>query len=96
MSDTFRKVYRPLHESNSSLIVKLKEAFESVESVMRSVPEIREMAIAIAELESASMWATKSIVLLDELFENQPIDNTAIVINDPNHKGKAILIKSEA
>lgn len=65
MYDTFRKVYRPLHESNAKLIVELKERFEKVEEILLKVKS-REMSLALTNLEQSSMWATKAIVLADE------------------------------
>lgn len=65
MSDTFRKVYKPLKQENADKIIAVKEAFEKVEEFMRTV-QSREMSLAITNLEQASMWATKAIVLDDE------------------------------
>lgn len=72
MSDTFRKVYKQLHESNSALIVELKTAFEVVESILLKVKS-REISLALTNLEQASMWATKAIVLEDEKNGSMPI-----------------------
>jgi len=72
MTDTFRKVYKPLHESNSALIVEIKSAFEAVESLLIKVKS-REMSVALTNLEQASMWATKAIVLEDEKNGSNPI-----------------------
>lgn len=65
MSDTFRKVYKSLKPENSEKIVKMKEAFEAVEQFLLTVKS-REMSLALTNLEQASMWATKAIVLDDE------------------------------
>ena len=72
MSDTFRKVYRPMHKNNSDLIVTMKEAFELVEKFLLRVKS-REMSLALTNLEQASMWATKAIVLEDEKNGGNPI-----------------------
>ena len=64
MTDTFRKVYKPLKEENSQKIVAIKEAFEKVEEFMLTVKS-REMSLALTNLEQASMWATKAVVLDD-------------------------------
>lgn len=62
MSDTFRKVYKPLDDASSALIVAMKEACEKVESLMLNIKS-REMSLALTNLEQASMWATKAVVL---------------------------------
>lgn len=72
MSDTFKKVYQPLHPVNSQIIVNMKQAFEAVEAFTGLVKS-REMSIAITNLEQASMWATKAIVLEDEKNGGVPI-----------------------
>ena len=72
MTDTFRKVYRPLHEKNSMLIKELKERAEGMESLMIHVKS-REMSLALTNLEQAMMWCTKAIVLEDEKRLGAPI-----------------------
>lgn len=72
MSDTFRKQYKPLHEQNSKLVVQIKEAFEAVEALLGCVKS-REMSLALTNLEQASMWATKAVVLEDEKNSSNPI-----------------------
>ncbi len=72
MSDTFRKQYKQLNEKNSALIVEIKEAFEAIEKLLLLVKS-REMSLALTNLEQASMWATKAIVLTDELNGSAPI-----------------------
>jgi len=72
MSDTFRKQYRPLNEENSKLIVEIKDAFEAVEKLLLLVKS-REMSIALTNLEQSSMWATKAVVLIDEISGSTPI-----------------------
>lgn len=64
MTDTFRKVYRPLKQDNADLIIKIKEAAEVMESLMSAVKS-REMSLAMTNLEQCTMWATKTIVLVD-------------------------------
>ena len=66
MTDTFRKVYRPLKQDNADLIIKIKEAAEVMESLMSAVKS-REMSLAMTNLEQCTMWATKAIVLDDAL-----------------------------
>lgn len=65
MSDTFRKQYRQLNEKNSEMIKEMKSAFEGVEKFLVRVKS-REMSLALTNLEQASMWATKAVVLEDE------------------------------
>lgn len=72
MTDTFRKNYHVLHEDNSRLINEMKSAFESVEQYLKLIKS-REMALALTNLEQASMWATKAIVLKDEETGGQSI-----------------------
>lgn len=66
MADTFRKEYKTLNFDNSNLIKEIKLACENVEQLMIKVKS-REMSIALTNLEQASMWATKAVVLSDEL-----------------------------
>lgn len=66
MADTFRKEYKKLTEGSSNLIIQIKEACEVVESLMGQVKS-REMSLALTNLEQASMWATKAVVLNDEV-----------------------------
>lgn len=68
MSDTFRKVYRPLRKENSDLILKIKLHAEQIEDLLRII-QSREMSLAITNLEQCTMWATKAIVLNDERTE---------------------------
>ena len=72
MSDTFRKVYKPLNESNSALITAIKEKAEEMEALMIKVKS-REMSLALTNLEQSTMWSTKAIVLEDEKNSSQPI-----------------------
>jgi hypothetical protein len=65
MKDTFRKIYYPLKQKNTDLILNIKNQLEVVEALMRTV-QSREMSLAITNLEQASMWATKAIVLYDQ------------------------------
>ncbi len=62
MSDTFRKVYKPLHEKNSILITAIKEKAEELEALLSHVRS-REISLAMTNLEQCTMWATKAIVL---------------------------------
>lgn len=65
MTDTFRKVYKPLTEENQKLIRDIKELAEAMEYLMKKVSS-REMSLAMTNLEQCTMWATKAIVLDDE------------------------------
>lgn len=65
MSDTFRKVYRPLKDENAKHIVAMKEKAEELE-ILFAKSSNREMSLAKTNLEQAMMWATKAIVLDDE------------------------------
>ena len=65
MSDKFRKIYRPLHEDNAKLVVEIKEAAEKLDALLSNVKS-REMSLAVTNLEQATMWATKAVVLADE------------------------------
>lgn len=62
--DTFRKVYKPLKEENSQLILSIKEKAEELEKLLQMIKN-REMSLAITNLEQSIMWATKAIVLND-------------------------------
>lgn len=62
--DTFRKVYKPLSDGNSKLIILIKEKAEEMEALMGFVKS-REMSLAMTNLEQCTMWATKAIVLDD-------------------------------
>lgn len=65
MSDTFRKVYKPLNERNAQLVTAIKQKAEELEALMLLVKS-REMSLALTNLEQSTMWATKAIVLEDE------------------------------
>lgn len=80
MSDTFRKTYKQLHPKNSALITEMKEAFEKVEWFI-SLVKSREASIALTNLETSSMWATKAMVLADEAMNGLPIIPEPV---DPN------------
>lgn len=73
MSDTFKKEYKPLHEKNAEMIKLMKESFEQVEKFMLFFKS-REMSLALTNLEQASMWATKAVVLEDERNGSCPIN----------------------
>lgn len=79
MSDTFRKEYKPLHEKNSAFITDIKEKAEELEKMLRVVGS-REMSLAITNLEQCTMWATKAIVLTDEIGGSIPIRRTDLEI----------------
>jgi hypothetical protein len=65
MTDTFRKVYKPLTEESQKLIKDIKELAEAMEYLMFKV-QSREMSLAMTNLEQCTMWSTKAIVLDDE------------------------------
>lgn len=67
MSDTFRKVYKPLTEENAKLINLIKNKAEELESLFINASS-REMSLAKTNLEQAVMWSTKAISLYDELL----------------------------
>lgn len=71
MSDVFRKVYKTLKPENSAKITEMKEAAETLYNLM--TVSSREMALAKTSLEQAMMWATKAIVLNDELEQKETI-----------------------
>jgi hypothetical protein len=62
MSDIFRKVYKPISEEKSQLILSIKEAAEIVYDLMSKINS-REMSLAKTHLEQATMWSTKAIVI---------------------------------
>lgn len=65
MSDTFRKNYHTLKQENTNLVQSIKDKAEELEALLRQVSS-REMSVAITNLETAIMWATKAVVLNDE------------------------------
>ncbi|HEO1391241.1 TPA: hypothetical protein VAH77_000456 [Legionella pneumophila] len=69
--DRFRKVYKPIHQDNSNLILEMKTKAEELDALFSLVPS-REMSLAVTNLEQAMMWATKAVVLQDE-HTNEPI-----------------------
>ena len=69
MTDTFRKEYKSIPDDHSDLILTIKDMAEIVELNMRRVSN-REMSIALTNLETAIMWATKAIVIDAEKGSN--------------------------
>lgn len=65
MSDTFRKNYHTLMPMNTNLVMEIKDKAEELEALLRQVSS-REMSVAITNLETAIMWATKAVVLHDQ------------------------------
>jgi hypothetical protein len=65
MTDTFRKVYKPLSKENQNLIMRIKLPAETLEELLLKISS-REMSLAITNLEQCTIWATKAIVLDDE------------------------------
>lgn len=65
MSDVFRKVYKTLKPENSALITEIKKAAEALYNLMSI--NSREMSLAKTNLEQTIMWATKAVVLSDEI-----------------------------
>lgn len=64
MSDTFRKEYRPLTDSEKESMEKIKIKAEELETLFDEVnnPNIgREIALAKTKLEESIMWAVKGI-----------------------------------
>lgn len=70
--DTFSKVYRPLTQYSSDLILAIKTKCEELEELFNTVLS-REMSLAKTNLEQTSMWATKAVVLDDE---NKQLEST--------------------
>jgi hypothetical protein len=64
--DTFRKVYRPLTEDAKILIEAIIDQAEEFLLLLEKVKS-REMSLAQTNLEQCTMWATKAIVLDDEM-----------------------------
>lgn len=71
MIDTFRKVYKPLRQENTDLILAIKNKAEELEALMKTVKS-REMSLAITNLEQSIMWSTKAVVLFNEESNNEP------------------------
>jgi hypothetical protein len=69
MTDTFRKVYRPLKEGSTNLILAIKEKAEEIEELLELI-KTREKSLAMTNLEQCTMWATKAIVLEDQRLSN--------------------------
>jgi len=67
MSDTFKKIYKPLSKEHSDLILSIKEKAEEFEILLKNINN-REMSLAMTNLEQCTMWATKAVVLHDEKF----------------------------
>lgn len=65
MSDRFRKTYKQLKAENSDLIQQIKLKAEELEDLFSRVTS-REMSVALTNLETTIMWATKAVVLNDE------------------------------
>lgn len=63
--DTFRKQYKKLNQISLDLIAEVKEQAEVLEKILDKVSNSR-MGMAILDLESCVMWATKAIVLHDD------------------------------
>lgn len=65
MTDTFRKKYHALEEKNAKIIIEIKTAAETLESLIKQF-QSREISLALTKLEECTMWATKGVVLHDE------------------------------
>jgi hypothetical protein len=62
MSDTFRKEYKPLDESQKARIEQIKDEAEKLhESFDWAIGDKRMIALAKTNLEQAVMWAIKAI-----------------------------------
>lgn len=61
MSDVFHKVYNPVDEESSKLIVDIKDKAEELYALMEKAKPGRENALAKTNLEQAVMWAVKGI-----------------------------------
>jgi len=63
-----RRAYSHLIISSESMrtINRINEAFSALQDLIEeSVPDGRERSVAITDLESASMWATRATLLSD-------------------------------
>lgn len=69
MPGTFRKIYRPLRQDHTDLILDIKNKAEEIEKLFKLI-QGREMSLAMTNLEQAIMWATKAIVLDDDKTTN--------------------------
>ena len=74
--DTFRKVYKKLDQTSVDLIAELKGQAEVLEQSLDKVSS-REMSLAKTNLEQCIMWATKAVVLNDDIRQvlnsNEPV-----------------------
>jgi hypothetical protein len=61
INDRFRQNYREMSGATSSLILAIKMKAESLEHEFNRVSPSREIAIALAKLEEAVMWAVKAV-----------------------------------
>jgi len=68
MTDTFRKEYRPLDDSEKALMEEIKVTAEKLEGLFNKVlgegspsPAGREVALSKTKLEEAVMWAVKGL-----------------------------------
>lgn len=68
MTDTFRKEYKPLTEDQKTQMLEVKNKAEELESLFNSIVPAEErsersrcMAIARTSLETAIMYAVKSV-----------------------------------
>lgn len=64
--DTFRKQYKKLNQVSVDLIAEAKEQAEVLEQILDKINN-REMSLAKTNLEQCLMWATKAIVLHDDM-----------------------------
>ena len=64
--DTFRKAYHKLKPESTQLIEQLKDKAEELLLLLENIKS-REMSLAITNLEQCTMWATKAVVLHDEM-----------------------------
>lgn len=53
---------RPLvSEAQGEVLVQTREAYKALHAQLLTLPPSRERAVALTELETSSMWATKAI-----------------------------------
>lgn len=71
--DTFR-------DENTALIIAIKTKCEELEELMNKVNS-REMSLAKTNLEQASMWATKAIVLDNIVLDNEEVQKMEAILH---------------
>lgn len=53
-------------EGGKEKIKQIRQAFTNIDSLVKELcPQSRELSIALTEIETAAMWATKAVVIND-------------------------------